>query len=69
MEFITIIIFIAIIINFPFTIANYIGLQFQVSNPECPQDIKDVKNNIRTVKIIQTINLIIFITIFIVSLI
>ena len=45
--------FVALAINIPTMIAYLIGLQFQIKEPNCPQDVKDVKRNILITKIMQ----------------
>jgi hypothetical protein len=42
--------------NIPFTIAVNLGLKFKEDDPNCPEDVKTVRDNIRSVKAIQTIN-------------
>lgn len=59
------ILFVAIAINIPVTIAYLLGLQFQITKPKCKQDVNDVKRNILMTKIVQVFNLLIYIVIFI----
>ena len=59
------ILFVAIAINIPVTIAYLIGLQFQINKPNCKQDVNDVKRNILMTKIVQLFNLLIYIALFI----
>lgn len=59
------IIFVALAINIPTMIAYLIGLQFQIEDKNCPQDVRDVKHNILFTKIVQVFNVILFIIIMI----
>lgn len=59
------ILFVALAINIPVTIAYLIGLQFQITKPNCKQDVNDVKKNILMTKIVQVFNVLIYITLFI----
>lgn len=59
------ILFVAIAINIPVTLAYLIGLQFQVTKVNCKQEINDVKRNILMTKIVQLFNLLIYIALFI----
>lgn len=54
------ILFVALAINVPIMIAYLMGLQFQIKKPDCPQDVKDVKNNILLTKIVQVLNVTLF---------
>lgn len=59
------ILFVAIAINIPVTFAYFIGLQFQVTKPNCKQDVNDVKRNILMTKIVQLFNVLIYIALFV----
>lgn len=59
------ILFVALAINIPVTIAYLIGLQFQITKPNCKQDVNDVKKNILMTKIVQVFNVLIYIALFI----
>ena len=65
-DFCVVILFMALVINIPTTIAYLKGLKFQIEDFECPQEVADVKRNIRLTKIIQVINLIILLILFII---
>lgn len=54
------ILFVALAINVPIMIAYLMGLQFQIKNLDCSQDVKDVKNNILLTKIVQVLNVTLF---------
>lgn len=54
------ILFVALAINVPIMIAYLMGLQFQIKNPDCSQDVKDVKNNILLTKVVQVLNVTLF---------
>ena len=60
------IVFVALAINIPVLIAYLIGLQFQITDYSCKKEVKGVKTNILTTKIVQLINVIIFIVIMII---
>ena len=64
-EVIVPILFVALAINIPVTIAYLIGLQFQITKPNCKQDANDVKKNILMTKIVQVFNVLIYIALFI----
>lgn len=64
-EIIIPILFVALAINIPVTIAYLIGLQFQITKPNCKQDVNDVKKNILMTKIVQVFNVLIYIALFI----
>ena len=53
----------ALAINIPTLIAYLIGLKFQIEDFSCKQEVKAVKNNILLTKIIQGINVALFIAI------
>ena len=57
---ITILIILGLFINIPLLIALFIGLQLNIENPKCTEEVNGVKNNIRTIKIVNIINVIIF---------
>lgn len=59
------IIFLALIINVPTMIAYLIGLKFQITDPNCKDEVRDVKINIAMTKIIQVINVLLFVVILI----
>lgn len=46
----TAVIFIALSISIPTMLALLGGLQFTPKDPNCPEDVKDVKTNIKAVK-------------------
>ena len=48
--------FVALAINIPAMIAYLKGLQFQIKDPNCPQDVNGVKKNILLTKIMQVFN-------------
>ena len=56
MTLLVLISFLSAIMNIPFTIAVNLGLKFKEDDPNCPEDVKTVRDNIRSVKAIQTIN-------------
>ena len=47
MNFITILLFVALVINIPTAIANIIGLNLQIDDPSCKEEVKNVKMNSR----------------------
>lgn len=54
--------FVALAINVPTMIAYLIGLQFQINDFNCPQEVKGVKRNILLTKIVQVINVAVMLT-------
>jgi hypothetical protein len=48
--------FVALIINVPTLIAYLWGLKFQINDFNCPEEVRDVKQNILLTKIVQGIN-------------
>ena len=58
---ITLITFLAAILNVPFAIACLMGLKLDTSGLKCPDDIKDVEINKKWVKGIQLTNAILFV--------
>lgn len=67
LEVIVPIIFVALAINIPTMIAYLIGLQFQIEDKNCPQEVRDVKRNILLTKIMQVFNTILCIVLLIFS--
>lgn len=67
LEVIVPIILIALAINVPTMIAYLIGLQFQIEDKNCPQEVRDVKRNILLTKIMQVFNTILCIVLLIIS--
>lgn len=67
MNLLVIISFLSTILNIPYAIALYLGLKLQIEDPNCAEDVKNTKDNIRNIKIIQTINAIISLCILIIS--
>lgn len=53
------ILFIALAINIPTFVAYMIGLQFQIKDYNCKEDVRDVKRNILMTKIVQGINVVV----------
>ena len=60
--------FIALAINIPILIAYIKGIQLQVKDNTCKQDILDVKKNILAIKLIQGFNVLILLILFIILL-
>ena len=65
LEVIIPIIFIALAINVPIMIAYLIGLQFQIEDKNCPQEVRDVKRNILGTKLVQVFNVVLLVVIMI----
>lgn len=65
LEVIVPIIFVALAINIPTMIAYLIGLQFQIEDKNCPQEVRDVKRNILLTKLVQVFNVVLLIAIMI----
>ena len=60
------ILFIALAVNIPVFIAYLIGLQFEVKNPSCKEDVNDVKRNVLMTKIVQGFNILILLVLIII---
>lgn len=57
---ITILLFIALVINIPAAIANIIGINLQITDESCKEEVKNVKMNRAVLKGIQYLNAFIF---------
>ena len=64
-EVITLILFVALFVNVPIMLAYLKGINFQINNFNCPNEINEVKNNIRLTKIIQVFNVVILLALII----
>ena len=64
-DVITLILFVALSINVPIMLAYLKGINFQINNFNCPNEVNEVKNNIRLTKIIQVFNVVILLAIII----
>jgi hypothetical protein len=60
------ILFIALAINIPTFMAYMFGLQFEIKDKNCPQDVKDVKRNILLTKVIQGFNVVVMLALIII---
>ena len=61
----TILIFVALIINLCTLGAYIIGIKLDIENKDCKDEIQAVKNNKLAIKLIQLFNVIVFIILFI----
>jgi hypothetical protein len=59
---ITILLFIAIVVNLVTTIGWFIGYQLQVDNPSCKEDVQNVRKNKLVLKVISLITTVLLIT-------
>lgn len=59
------ILFIALTITIPTAIALLRGLKFTPTNPNCKEDVNDVKMNITAIKVIVTFDAVAMLTAFI----
>ena len=59
---ITILLFIAIVVNLVTTIGWFIGYQLQVDNPACKEDVQNVRKNKLVLKVISLITTVLLIT-------
>jgi hypothetical protein len=64
-DIITLILFVALSINVPIMLAYLKGINFQINNFNCPNEVNEVKNNIRLTKIIQVFNVVILLALII----
>lgn len=62
---IIVIVFIAMAVNLPFSIAVNMGLKLKENNPDCAEERADVEGNKKAIKVVQTFNAIISIVLFI----
>lgn len=62
---ITILTFLALIINIPYVIALYNKLKLEVLDYQCKEEIEGVNNNKKAIKVISTINVALFLIILI----
>lgn len=62
---ITIILFISLAINIPTAIANIIGLNLQIDDKSCLEEVKSVKLNRRVIKWVQYFNVIVLLVVMI----
>ena len=62
---ITVILFISLAINIPTAIANIIGLNLQIDDKSCLEEVKSVKLNRRIVKWVQYFNVIVLLVVMI----
>jgi hypothetical protein len=62
---ITVILFISLAINIPTAIANIIGLNLQIDDKSCLEEVKSVKLNRRVVKWVQYFNVIVLLVVMI----
>jgi hypothetical protein len=62
---ITVLLFIALVMNIPTAIANFIGVNLQIEDSSCKEEVKNVKMNRLVLKIIQLLNCLIFLIVFI----
>lgn len=52
--------FVGLCVNLAWTIATLVGLNFQIENPQCKEEVKIIKGNRNAVKIMAIFNLIVF---------
>lgn len=64
-NFITILLFVSLVINIPTAIANIIGINLQINDASCKEEVKNVKMNRAVLKGVQFFNTIIFLAILI----
>ena len=57
--------FIAIVINLAWVIALLIGVEFQIFNPDCKEEVKLIQGHRKAVKVIGIINLVCFVALFV----
>ena len=62
---ITVILFISLAINIPTAIANIIGLNLQIDDKSCLEEVKSVKLNRRVIKWVQYFNVIVLLVVMI----
>lgn len=57
--------FIALIVDLAWFIALAIGVEFQIKNPDCKEEVKLITGHRKAVKVIAIINLVCFVTLFV----
>lgn len=57
--------FVAMIIDLAWVIALAIGVEFQINNPDCKDEVKLITGHRKAVKVIALINLVCFAIVFI----
>ena len=59
--------FIGLVINLAWTIAVVIGVNFQIENPDCKEEVDMIQGNRRAVKGIAIANLVLFVALVVLS--
>lgn len=59
--------FVGLCVNLAWTIAALVGLNFQIENPQCKEEVKMIQGNRNAVKIIAIFNLVVFVALFVLS--
>lgn len=57
--------FVGLVVNLAWTIAVIVGVNFQIDNPNCKEEVDMINGNRRAVKIIAVIDLVLFAILFI----
>ena len=60
-------IFVGLCVNLAWTIATIVGLNFQIENPQCKEEVKMIQGNRNAVKMIAVFNLVVFGALFVMS--
>lgn len=60
-------IFVGLCVNLAWTIATIVGLNFQIDNPQCKEEVKMIQGNRNAVKIMAVFNLVVFVALFVLS--
>ena len=56
---------IAMVINLAWVVALMFGVEFQIKNPDCKDEVKLITGHRKAVKVIAIINLVCFVTLFV----
>lgn len=59
--------FVGLCVNLAWTIAALVGLNFQIENPQCKEEVKMIQGNRNAVKMIAIFNLVVFGALFVLS--
>jgi hypothetical protein len=59
--------FVGLCVNLAWTIATLVGLNFQIDNPHCKEEVKMIQGNRNAVKIMAIFNLVVFGALFVLS--
>ena len=59
--------FVGLVVNLAWTIAMLVGVNFQIDNHNCKEEVDMINGNRNAVKIIAIFNLVVFVALFVLS--